>query len=64
LDHLHLSSAVKPARPSWADNCTGYDVLMAGPSETTDLGQGMKLTSWKAQSVLLRTLRGAAELVF
>jgi len=39
--------------PSWADTCTGYDVLTVGPSETTDLGQGMKLTSWKAQSVLL-----------
>ena len=48
-----LPFAIWGTSPSWADNCTGYDVLTVAPSDTTDLGQGMKLTRWKAQSVLL-----------
>jgi hypothetical protein len=41
------------ATTSWADNCTGYDALVAQSAETTDLGQGLKLTSFKSQSILI-----------
>ena len=40
---------------SWADTCTGYDVIINQSAETTDLGQGLKQTSFKGQSVLLST---------
>ena len=39
--------------PSWADTCTGNDVNMIAPGETTDFGHGLKQTSLKAKSVLL-----------
>ena len=38
---------------SWADTCTGYDVVTAAPSVTTDMGHGLKVTGLKSQSVLL-----------
>jgi hypothetical protein len=40
--------------PAWgADTCTGYDTLVTQSSETTDLGHGLKLTSSRAQSVVM-----------
>ena len=33
-----LPFAVWGTSLSWADNCTGYDVLTVAPSDTTDLG--------------------------
>ena len=40
------------ASPAFADNCTGYDVLVAQTAETTDLGKGQTLTVWKNHSVI------------
>jgi len=40
------------AFPAMADNCTGYDVLVAQTVETTDLGKGQTLTVWKNHSVV------------
>jgi hypothetical protein len=39
--------------PAWADNCTGYDVLVMSPADATDLGHGMKQIGVKGQSVVL-----------
>ena len=38
---------------SWADNCTGYDMLFTESAETTDLGQGTKQITVRQQSVLV-----------
>ena len=38
---------------SWADTCTGYDVLVAQSAEPTDLGKGLKQTSFRQESVVL-----------
>ncbi len=48
-----LLLAIMFMSPSWADTCTGYDTLVTQSAETTDLGQGLKQTSWKAQSVIM-----------
>jgi hypothetical protein len=37
---------------SLADNCTGYDALVTTSAETRDLGNGMKLTVFQAESML------------
>jgi hypothetical protein len=39
--------------PSWADNCTGYDVLVSQSADTTDLGKGLKQISTRYQSMLV-----------
>jgi hypothetical protein len=33
---------------AYADNCTGYDVMVVQTNETTDLGNGHTITTWKA----------------
>jgi hypothetical protein len=38
---------------SWADTCTGYDVNVSQAAETTDLGHGLKQSSFRSQSVLI-----------
>ena len=38
---------------SWADTCAGNEVSMIAPSETTDLGHGLKQTRLKSHVVLL-----------
>src|SRR5215469_7207587 len=38
--------------PSWADNCTGYDALVTQSAETTDLGHGLKQTSFRSTAML------------
>jgi len=38
---------------AFADNCTGYDTIVTTSSETRDLGNGMKLTTFQAESALL-----------
>ena len=38
---------------SWADTCTGYDILVAQSAETIDLGKGLKQTSVKSQSIVM-----------
>jgi hypothetical protein len=35
-----------------ADNCTGYDILVTTNAETRDLGNGMTLTTFQAESAL------------
>ena len=52
------SSAILPLgiicmSPSWADTCTGYGVTVTQSSETSDLGQGLKRTSFKAQDIII-----------
>jgi hypothetical protein len=39
--------------PSWADTCTGYDTGVTQSAETTDLGQGLKQSTWKGYSVVI-----------
>ena len=38
---------------SAADNCTGYDVLVTTAAETRDLGNGMTLTVFQSESVIV-----------
>ena len=35
-----------------ADTCTGYDVLVTTSADTRDLGNGMTLTTFQAESIL------------
>jgi hypothetical protein len=35
-----------------ADNCTGYDALVTTYTETRDLGNGMKLTTYQMESII------------
>jgi hypothetical protein len=35
-----------------ADNCTGYDALVTTNAETRDVGKGMTLTAFQAESML------------
>jgi hypothetical protein len=35
-----------------ADNCSGYDMLVTTSAETRDLGNGMTLTTFQAESIL------------
>ena len=44
--------AMTAAAPASADNCTGYDALVAQTAETTDVGKGVTLTVWKNQSII------------
>ncbi|MEX0959823.1 MAG: hypothetical protein WDZ63_11105 [Burkholderiales bacterium] len=37
----------------FADNCTGYDILVTTSAETRDLGNGMSLTTFQAESILI-----------
>ncbi|MBI1398078.1 MAG: hypothetical protein GC151_19050 [Betaproteobacteria bacterium] len=39
-------------RAALADNCSGYDVLVTTSAQTRDLGNGMSLTAFTADSVL------------
>jgi hypothetical protein len=39
--------------PALADTCTGYDVLVTTSAETRDLGNGMTLTTFQAESILI-----------
>jgi hypothetical protein len=48
-----MSLGLLGVSPSWADNCTGYDVLFTESAETTDLGQGTKQLTVRQHSVLL-----------
>jgi hypothetical protein len=48
-----LSLSIMGVSSSRADNCTGYDALVAQSAETTDLGHGLKQTSFRSQSILL-----------
>lgn len=36
-----------------ADNCTGYDVLVTTSADVRDLGNGVTLTTFQAESVLI-----------
>lgn len=38
---------------AFADNCTGYDALVTTSAETRDLGNGMTLTSFQSESMLI-----------
>ena len=38
--------------PAFADNCTGYDILVTQSAETLDVGNGHTLTVFRASSVL------------
>ena len=48
-----LSLGIMGVSSTRADNCTGYDVLVAQSAETTDLGKGVKQTSSRSESILL-----------
>jgi hypothetical protein len=37
----------------FADNCTGYDILVTTSADTRDLGNGMSLTTFQAESILI-----------
>jgi len=37
---------------AYADTCTGYDVLVTTAADTRDLGNGMTLTTFQAESIL------------
>jgi hypothetical protein len=45
--------ALAAASAAWADTCSGYDALFAQTVETTDLGHGMKLTTFKYHDIVL-----------
>src|SRR5215831_17319763 len=47
-----LSLGTMGASASWADNCTGYDALVTQSAETTDLGHGLKQTSFRSTAML------------
>src|SRR5262245_606460 len=36
-----------------ADNCTGYDALVTTSAETRELGNGMTLTTFQSESILI-----------
>jgi hypothetical protein len=38
---------------AYADNCTGYDALVTTSAETRDLGNGMTLTVFRSESILI-----------
>jgi len=38
---------------AFADNCTGYDALVTTSAETRDLGNGMTLTTFQSESILI-----------
>jgi hypothetical protein len=50
---LMCAALLLPVPASAADNCTGYDVLVTTSADTRDLGNGMSLTVFRADSVLL-----------
>jgi len=47
-----ISACLIAPNVSIADNCTGYDVLVTQTAETTDLGQGHKLTLIRQTSLI------------
>ena len=38
---------------AFADNCTGYDMLVTTSTATRDLGNGMTLTNFQAESIVI-----------
>ena len=38
---------------AFADNCTGYDTLVTTNADTRDLGNGMTLTTFQAESIVI-----------
>jgi hypothetical protein len=48
-----LSLGIMGVSSSWADNCTGYGTTVTQSAETTDLGKGVKQTTWKSTSVVM-----------
>src|SRR5262245_52499958 len=48
-----ISACLIAPNLSVADTCTGYDALVTTSSDTRDLGGGMTLTTFQAESIVL-----------